>query len=183
MGTWKHTPGLEAGPTLGTRRGEAETRSYPDPSTLHGVVAVGFENLKPPECPSKEAQRRSGVRHGRRHGARGACGLWAGPGTSGPHLVATPQSDFQSRETSAAPEGSHTSIRETQTNTRPGGWLPRRREETAPPQHTEPERKWASDVACGGCGGRLGGSPSQETLAAKGSSKTGPPWPKAAALE
>ena len=42
-----------------------------------------------------------------------------------------------------------TSIRKTQTNTRPGDWLPWGWGDAAPPNHTEPETQEASGVALG----------------------------------
>lgn len=79
----------------------------------------------------------------------GLWGLW--PVGRSQHLRAPPHGHtavgFPEQKTSATPEGTHTSIRKTQTNTRPGSWLPWGWEDTAPPQHTEPESKEASGVA------------------------------------
>lgn len=79
--------------------------------------------------------------------APGLWGLW--PVGRSQHLwaplMASPQSGFQSRKTSATTRRiPQPQIRKTQTNTRPGKWSPWGQGDVAPLQHAEPESKEAA---------------------------------------
>lgn len=142
---------LRPAPPCEAGHGEAKTHIIltPELTPVHFVVlqlsATKTRNLQ------HVLQRKRGVEVvcgvGLRHGACGACGLRAGPSTSGPPSRPHRRRLSRTEKPQPQPEGSHTSIRKTQTNTRPGSWLPWGQGDTAPPQHTEPERKEVPGVA------------------------------------